>query len=1035
MAFQLYAILILCFTSGAVFAQNPSYLSWREYETDHFIIYYAEGQEFTAYNAAEVAESAHPSLVAMYGPLDTKVSIVVKDTEDYANGGAYFYDNKVEISATSLDFEFRSPTDWLWNVVTHELTHIYSIHQAMKAPRWMPMAYYQQIDYQDEKREDVLVGYPNVMASYPIPMFNVPAWLAEGIAQYQTSETRHDRWDAHRDMILRQAVLNDSMLSIDQMGIFNWTGRENEMVYNHGYSLTSYIGAHYGEDKVAALIRAMASADDFTFGQASKRVLGLPEDTLYDEWTASLKEHYAAVRDSLGTLVEGRLFRKGGYLNGFPTWSPDGSRLAYVSNAGQDYSLTVCRIANLESGGWSWKGKDKDERELAEELDKQQRELSESEYADAEAAAAGSFDISLGGGIQSRPVWLDEWNILFNRRMPSDKYGSHWWDIYRYVINTEDPRKGTRTRITESLRGTYPTLSPDGSELVFVKNEAGLNNLYIMNRDDNAITQLTHFSDGTRFYGPRWSPDGRTIAVTFHRGDEVDVAIVDRATGSIRYLASSSGQDRDPAWTSDGKSIIFSSDVTGIPNLYRIGVDTGDVARLTNVIGGAFAPDVSPADTTVAFSYYGPDGYEIHLLDLTDGTTVQDNSRFHTRTGVIEDSPDPAFDLSKSKPYRMKTLDFSFLPVVRNDQGNMKFGGYLLKSEVIDQGNFFFMGAISPTNRDTDIAVQFEYDRFIPTVFIEMYRQTRSVDTTENYMEEFGTITHRRVYDLNEMDFGLRYLYHDSHEFESRLIYSQYNAKVEYTHFLTGPQVHKPYYTYSRGFDLALTYRYDEYLRTRDEIINPRGGRKVTIRLDRFTNFFLDDFEYVGFLREKYKRYPYNQYFVDWTERIPVPGTRKHTLVLRGLANIIDRQVDSFYENQLGGPYQMRGYTFYSLTGRKNIMGQALYRFPIWHDIRKKFWVWDFNHLYMGVFTDIGRAWNKQSLNWSTSGFKRDAGIELRLDALSFYNFPTMIEVAAAYGPDDTWIQQFDETNSTIQRVKDKQDPWKFYLSVLFGFN
>ena len=83
----------------------------------------------------------------MYGPVDSKINIVVKDDEDFANGGAYFYDNKIEISATNLDFEFRSYSDWLWNVITHELTHIYSIKQAMKAPRWIPMAYYQNIDY------------------------------------------------------------------------------------------------------------------------------------------------------------------------------------------------------------------------------------------------------------------------------------------------------------------------------------------------------------------------------------------------------------------------------------------------------------------------------------------------------------------------------------------------------------------------------------------------------------------------------------------------------------------------------------------------------------------------------------------------------------------------------------------------------------------------------------------------------------------------------------------------------------------------
>ena len=105
------------------FAQNPSYLKWREYETEHFIVYYPEGQELTAYQAADIAEKVHEPLVSMYGPLDSKVNVVIQDNEDFANGGAYFYDNKIEISSSWLDFEFRGYSDWLWNVVTQESIH------------------------------------------------------------------------------------------------------------------------------------------------------------------------------------------------------------------------------------------------------------------------------------------------------------------------------------------------------------------------------------------------------------------------------------------------------------------------------------------------------------------------------------------------------------------------------------------------------------------------------------------------------------------------------------------------------------------------------------------------------------------------------------------------------------------------------------------------------------------------------------------------------------------------------------------------
>jgi hypothetical protein len=554
-----------------------------------------------------------------------------------------------------------------------------------------------------------------------------------------------------------------------------------------------------------------------------------------------------------------------------------------------------------------------------------------------------------------------------------------------------------------------------------------------MDRNDNSRRQITFFRDGTQMYGPRWSPDGTRIAFTIHRKEQVDIALINRDGGNFRYLAASDGQDRDPAWTPDGLSVVFSSDVTGIPNLYRIRIDDGSVLRLTNVIGGAFSPAVSPADTTVAFSYYGPDGYEIRLLPMREGEPV-DRTIFMKTAEDVPDTSYAAFSASESKPYRMRTLDFSLMPRIINDRGKLKLGMYTSKNEVIDRGAFLFGGDIAPGNRDTDLFALFEYRKFVPTVFVEMYRQTRSVDTREDYMEEYGTIINKRTFDLNEIDFGLRYTHRDHHHFEGRLIYSQYNARLEYTHFLTWPQVYKPSYTYSRGFDLALTYSQDSFIRARDEVINPRGGRKILARYDRFLNFFLDDFEYVGFLREKYKRYPYDSFLLNWVERIPVPSTEKHTLQFRGQAAVIDRWVDSFYELQLGGPNQMRGYTFYSLSGRKNVMGQILYRFPLFYDMKKRWFAWYFNHLYMGVFADAGRAWNSRDLTWSVKGFKRDAGVELRLDALSFYNLPTMVECSAAWGPDATWIRKMDPETSVFNTVKDNQDPWKFYFTVLFGF-
>ena len=67
-----------------------------------------------------------------------KTHIIFMDTDDYSNGAAYYFDNKIEIWASPLDMELRGSHRWLQNVITHEFTHIVSMQAAMKFGRSVP---------------------------------------------------------------------------------------------------------------------------------------------------------------------------------------------------------------------------------------------------------------------------------------------------------------------------------------------------------------------------------------------------------------------------------------------------------------------------------------------------------------------------------------------------------------------------------------------------------------------------------------------------------------------------------------------------------------------------------------------------------------------------------------------------------------------------------------------------------------------------------------------------------------------------------
>ncbi len=176
----------------------------------------------------------------------------------------------------------------------------------------------------------------------------------------------------------------------------------------------------------------------------------------------------------------------------------------------------------------------------------------------------------------------------------------------------------------------------------------------------------------------------------------------------------------------------------------------------------------------------------------------------------------------------MKTLGFSVMPRIINDRSNFKLGTLSGEQRGGRSGEFYVRrGYIPPrTGTPTSFAL-FEYKKLIPTVFVEMYRQTRSVDTYENYMEEFGTIIQNRTFDLNEIDFSVCGTVTMTVIISRAVSFTASTTPPWLTPiFKPGPLVLKPSYTYSRGFDLALIYNQDNYIRARDEVINPRGGRK-----------------------------------------------------------------------------------------------------------------------------------------------------------------------------------------------------------------
>ena len=653
-------------------------LDWYAFETEHFrVVFHHDGADKgssrTARVVARIAEEIYAPITSLYRyEPDGKVTFVLKDFEDYSNGAAYFFDNKIEIWAPALDSPLRGDHNWLRNVITHEFTHMVQVQATMKAGLRFPFLYFQYLDYEDVKRPDVLYGYPDVIVTYPVPTLNNPAWLAEGTAQYQRAFMHYDHWDTHRDMVLRTRVLAGKELTLAEMGgFYSHSSLLRELVYNQGFAFTHYLAATYGEDILRRLTSELGKWNTWNVEKALKDATGHDAADVYADWMETLRSEYEErIRPVREHAVEGRLIEAEGFSNFYPRFSPDGRRLAYVSNKGEHYNLSSLYILDLQTG--------EAEAYRLEGLDLPYGTAAAGGHGDwggAHAVCSLGYTQKAKAGVGGSVTWHPDGDHLVYARTKTNAEGYLFSDLYRF-----DPDTKKAERLTRNLRAAAPAYSPDGSQIAFLGQSDGSANLYLLDVSSGETRQLTHYDDGTQAAEPVWRPDGAWIYLTLSRGAGRDIyrVAVDGRSATPEEVLVSDADERSAAFDASGAWLYYVSDRTGIFNVYRMRVgDKGGVSgaspeALTNVPGGAFMPDLAP-DGAMAFARYDADGYRIAMLD--NPAAIPDPAAYAppaiTGKGEPESAPpDPwaaldAFDDTDIRPFDGETV----LRVRRNRGG------------------------------------------------------------------------------------------------------------------------------------------------------------------------------------------------------------------------------------------------------------------------------------------------------------------------------------------------------------------------------
>ncbi len=307
-----------------------------------------------------------------------------------------------------------------------------------------------------------------------------------------------------------------------------------------------------------------------------------------------------------------------GSLDIHPSWSPDGSRIVFASDAGGVFNLYT-----------------------VDENGENRTRLTNS------------------SGDDIHPDWSpDGSKIAFASDQASAVHQVYWLN----------PRTGHQKQLTQISFGIdYPRWSPDGTKIAFysaVRDRErwpdGSRQIWQVSTDGSGLKSL--ITDGEFNDEPVLSPALKHIAFTSTRDDNTDIYIFDRDSRQIQRLTRHPSSDSQPSWSPDGKHLVFVSHRSGNADIHRINADGGGIVNLTQSKVDEYRPAWSPKRDMICFLRNVDGRWELRVMDGNGKRQNRlDNSVFYSSRPTWLPRGDKIAFVSMPDPlgrdYRIYTMD------------------------------------------------------------------------------------------------------------------------------------------------------------------------------------------------------------------------------------------------------------------------------------------------------------------------------------------------------------------------------------------